>query len=340
MQTQRRKSEAGATLTEVVLASLLLCLILLGAGAFGGGMGAQALLNQRARIGREWADTGMAQIAARARRAPSTKPRTEAPVWTGITNYDDLGNGSLRKTGPDGWNSAASASQQFLATDAYVEWTPPANGSAITLSGTAGSNVMIFGNGNPVIGVWAAIYENGVEVAHTSGAGAALFGGHLGGDRYRIELKNRVRYWRIRSGTYTLLYESTNPLPGFPLNTIFNSQYSNTRVDNVILHGVLSDPLALPDGGTTAAGGPCVAPYCDFVWAAPRQGGQVSAPMALAPGTAPPQGSLLLFVRRFKVETKNPSWGLREISMALAETTDAQPFLTEKTEINSNQMTP
>lgn len=336
-----RRGEAGFTIVEGVIAALLLCVMMIGAGALFGGEASKALLAQRQRVGREWADSGLAEIASRARRAPSGRPRTEAPLWTQLTGYEDLGAGNLRKTAATAWNTSYTLTlQQILATDSYVEFTPPPNGVSVALFGSDGSNFnLVIGTGNPSVGVWMGIYENGVIVTDTC-CEPYVIPAHLGGDRYRIEMADKVRYWRIRGQTRTIIYESKNPLPGYPVTGYFNNLIQNDKIQDAVMHGVLSDPLALPDGGSITPGGPCGAPFCDYVWMQPRQGGTVSAPFALAPDAAPPQGSLLLFVRRFKIETSQSSWGLRKVTMTLADATDSQPFITNSTEVNSNPTAP
>lgn len=332
-----RKGEAGSTIIEGVLAALLLCLMMLGAGSLFGAQTTKALLNQRQRVGREWADTGLAQLAARARRAPSGKPRTEYGAITTCGGCEPLTNGSARKTATSGYGTEGEMSQQWAYGDGWADFIPPVNYGGMTLVGPTSSRGIAIGHGGDMV-----ITENGWHMAHTHWGTLTK---HQGGDRYRIEFKGGTwNYYRYRGTTRELLFTDPGtygvPQPGFPMKATFWIYYEGNELRDMTLSGIFVDPNALPDGGSVTPGSACVAPYCDYVWAQPRQGGTVTAPFVLAPNVAAPSGAIRLFVRRFKVETTNGDWGLRKVSMALAETNSSQPFITNTTEINSNPTTP
>ena len=136
-------------------------------------------------------------------------------TWSSIVNGTNLGNGSLRKTSAGTWDFSASATQTLLAGDGYVEATAANYNQSITLNGAGGDRSIIIGSGG-----WAAIYENGVEVAGTYGhPPAQTFSPHASGDRYRIEITDGVlRYIRYRSVTREILFASTAALPNYPLS--------------------------------------------------------------------------------------------------------------------------
>lgn len=130
----------------------------------------------------EWQKTALAQL-------------TRKVTWASIVNGTNLGNGSVRKTSTGAWDFSANAAQTLLRGDGYFESTASLYNQSITLGGSDGaSRALVVGSGG-----WAAIYENGQEVADTSPIGNIT--AHISGDRYRLEIANgALRYVRYRSG--------------------------------------------------------------------------------------------------------------------------------------------
>lgn len=334
MRRPGRSSEAGFTLVEAVVSAALLALVILFVAGVLGAQSVLAVLNERTRFGQEWADTGLAEIAARASRPPGTINRVEAPVWVGLArDIENLGNGTLRRSEESGTGEAA-ALQQFLTSGGYVEWTPEP-GATLLLTGSDGRARTLSLSADSTL----EVAEDGAVVASSAEAigGGATFPTHQPGDRYRMELVQggavRLRYSRVREGVVSSLFDSEAEPLTYPLAVRLRLSAIGVTVRDVRLNGALTDPASLADGGTVATGTPCVAPYCDVVWRAPRTGAAESAPQALPDGVAPPDGSELLFVRRYEVVTLDADLGLRRVTMTLAPSAAAPPFLTRETRV-------
>lgn len=326
-------SEAGSTLVEAVVSAGLLALVIVFVAGVLGAQSTLAVLNERARFGQEWADTGLAEIAARASRPPDAVTRAEAPLWVGLKQgMENMGNGTLRRVN-EGGTGEATALQQFLA-GGYVEWTPEP-GAVLLLAGSDGRTCSLSLGMDSTL----EVTEDGTVVASSVEAvgGRPMLSTHQPGDRYRAELIQggsiRLRYSRVRDGVVAGLFDSEAALPSYPLAVRLRLSAPAVMVRDVRLNGALTDPASLADGGTTVSAAPCVAPYCDVIWRAPRVGAAEFAPQALPDGVAPPDGSEMLFVRRYEVVTLNADLGLRSINMTLAPSSAAPPFLTRQTRV-------
>lgn len=334
MKRSGAKGEAGFTLVEAVVSAALLALVIIFVAGVLGAQSALAVLNERARFGQEWADTGLAEIAARASRPPGAVIRAEAPVWVGLAQgMENLGNGTLRRLDASGTGEAA-ALQQFLTGGGYVEWSPEP-GTALLLVGSNGrTRALRLGMDSTL-----EVTEDETVVANSVRADAAgqTLAAHQPGDRYRVELIQdgavRLRYSRVRGDIVSNLFDSETEPPSYPLAVRLRLSAPEVTVRDVRLNGALTDPASLADGGTNATGAPCAAPFCDVVWRAPRTGAAEFAPQALPEGVSPPEGSELLFVRRYEVVTLNADLGLRRIIMTLAPSAAAAPFLTRETRV-------
>src|SRR6185295_3350087 len=167
----------------------------------------------------EWQNTVVAQT-------------TRITGWESIVNGTDLGGGTVRKTSADGWNFTAVPQERLLAGDGYFESTSSSPVlQQISLIGANGAaRTLVFGTGG-----WAAIYENDVEVAATSGSGATI-PVHLAGDRYRLEVASDVlRYVLYRNGTRTVMYTSANALPPYPIKLQLDSNPLNSEWQNTVV---------------------------------------------------------------------------------------------------------
>jgi YD repeat-containing protein len=165
----------------------------------------------------EWQKTVLAQLTRKA-------------TWLSITNGINLGNGSVKKTSTGVWDFSANAVQTLLRGDGYFESTASMYNQSISLGGSDGAGrALVVGTGG-----WAAIYENGQEVANTSPIGNIA--PHASGDRYRLEIANgSLRYVRYRTGARSVMYTSANSLPAYPLNFGLGASPQNAEWQNTVI---------------------------------------------------------------------------------------------------------
>jgi type II secretory pathway pseudopilin PulG len=334
MRRTNPSSEAGFTLVEAVVSAALLALVMIFVAGVLGAQSTLAVLNERARFGQEWADTGLSEIAARASRPTGAVNRNEAPLWVGLTQgIENMGNGTLRRV-DEGGTGEATALQQFLTGGGYVEWTPEP-GAVLLLAGSDDRTCSLSLGMDSTL----EVTEGGTVVASSVEAvgNRPALSTHQPGDRYRLEMIQggsiHLRYSRVRDGVVSGLFDSESELPSYPLAVKLRLSAPAVTVRDVRLNGALTDPASLADGGTTVPAAPCVAPYCDVIWRAPRVGAAEFSPQALPDGVAPPDGSEMLFVRRYEVVTVDAEMGLRSITMTLAPSSTAPPFLTRQTRV-------
>lgn len=174
----------------------------------------------------EWQNTVIAQLS-------------QVASWSSITNGIDLGNGSVRKTSTGVWDFYAGISQPLVSGNGYVESTTSYYNESVNTGGSDGSSgAIVVGTGG-----WAAIYENGVEVAATTGHPSnATIAPHAPGDRYRIEIsRGKVRYVRYRAGVRTLMFTSANALPAYPLWFGLGASFQNSEWQNTIFSDNVSE---------------------------------------------------------------------------------------------------
>ncbi|MGH9968613.1 MAG: Ig-like domain-containing protein, partial [Pyrinomonadaceae bacterium] len=167
----------------------------------------------------EWQKTVFAQL-------------TRKSTWSSITSGIDLGGGSVRKTSTGVWDFSANSAQTLLRGDGYFESTASYYNQSINLSGTDGAvRAIVVGTGG-----WAAIYENGVEVAATSGhIPSETIAAHAAGDRYRLEISNsKLGYVRYRAGVRTLMFTSAASLPAYPLSFSLGASFQNSEWQNSV----------------------------------------------------------------------------------------------------------
>jgi YD repeat-containing protein len=157
---------------------------------------------------------------------------TQSVSWSTITNGIDLGAGSVRKTSTGAWDFSAGITQQLVYGSGYLESTASYYNQSFIVGGSDGTwGAIVVGTGG-----WAAIYENNVEVAATSGHGPSeTIGAHAAGDRYRIEVsRGKLRYVRYRAGVRTLMFTSTNALPAYPLSFSLGASFQNSEWQSTI----------------------------------------------------------------------------------------------------------
>jgi YD repeat-containing protein len=164
----------------------------------------------------EWQKTVLGQLTRKA-------------TWVAIANGVDTGNGTVQKTSTGTWDFSATAAQTLARGDGYFESTASYWNHSISVSGTDGAGrALIVGTGG-----WAAIYENGVEVANTSPLGN--ISAHGAGDRYRLEISNNtLRYVRYRGGIRSVIYTSANSLPAYPLSFSLGMSFQGSEWQNSV----------------------------------------------------------------------------------------------------------
>lgn len=164
----------------------------------------------------EWQNTVITQLSQNA-------------TWSSITNGIDLGNGSVRKTSTGAWDFSAVGRQQLVFGSGYFESTASYWNHSINLGGSDGAGrSLVVGTGG-----WAAIYENGAEVANTSPLGNIT--PHAAGDRYRLEMsRGKLRYVRYRAGVRTIMFTSTNTIPAYALGYSLGMSFQNSEWQNTI----------------------------------------------------------------------------------------------------------
>ncbi len=153
--------------------------------------------------------------------------------WSSLTNGTDLGNGSVRKTSTGAWDFSATALQTLLAGDGYFESTAANFNQSIAVTGANGQGrAIVIGSGG-----WVGLYENNVEVAATVGYGPSqTITPHGAGDRYRIEITNSIlRYIRYRGAVREVMFQSTAPLPTYPMTASLGMSPQNAEWQKTVL---------------------------------------------------------------------------------------------------------
>lgn len=154
---------------------------------------------------------------------------TRKATWSSIVNGIDMGNGSVKKTSTGAWDFSATAAQKLQRGDGYFESTASYWNHSINLTGANGaSRSLVLGSGG-----WAAIYENGQEVANTSPL--MNLTPHAAGDRYRLEITNNTLcYVRYRAGLRAVIYTSANPVSAYPLSFSLGASFQNSEWQNTV----------------------------------------------------------------------------------------------------------
>ncbi len=246
-----RESERGATLVEYVIgAGLLFMMLIVGAvvlAKFNVTTAAYAEVNDLDETRAVVADLVKNDFDGAGRNLSRPEPPqagTIQPTFRQHADFDTGTPGQLRRVASSGWSST-NLNYAFAVGAANLgkfDFTPPPNQSAVTLWSPAGGGqfTIIMGGGNPAIGVWVGIYENGVEVANTSPIGNIP--PHLGGDRYGLYIERGssgpvIKLYRTR-GTSTITYwSSPMTVPPYPLTIAASIFGQNTSMTNVTMDG-------------------------------------------------------------------------------------------------------
>lgn len=246
-----RESERGSTLVEYIIgAGVLFVMLIVGAvvlAKFNVTTAAYAEVNELDETRAVVSDLVKNDFDGAGRNLTRPEPPlagTIRPTFRQHADFDTGTPGRLRRIASSGWSSANLnfAFGVGAANLGKFDFTPPPNQSAVTLWSPAGGNqfTIIMGGGNPAIGVWVGIYENGVEVANTSPMGNIP--PHLGGDRYGLYIERGgsgpvINLYRTR-GTSTITYwSSPMTVPPYPLTISASVWGQNTSMTNVTMDG-------------------------------------------------------------------------------------------------------
>lgn len=256
---RRRDSERGATILEYLIAAVITAILLIAAVA------AISKFTRVAAATREVSDFEEARAAVaditrtdldgagrNLTRPQAPGAGTEQAAFPTSTDYSSSA-GTLTKTGASGWTTTSTMTRGLGSGIGSFSLTPPANGAAAWVYGSDGSSFgIVIGFGS-----WMAVYENWTEVASTCCRSAQeTIPPHIAGDVYKFSVEmnstsppgSRIRLYRTRAGTTTLLWTGSGPVPPYPLGLgaqIFNQ---NDSVSNVSVTGA---PIINLSGGNT-----------------------------------------------------------------------------------------
>lgn len=246
-----RESERGSTLVEYIIgATILFVMLIVGAvvlAKFNVTTAAYAEVNELDETRAVVSDLVKNDFDGAGRNLTRPEPPlagTIQPTFRQHADFDTSTPGQLRRIAASGWSST-NLNFAFAVGAANLgkfDFTPPPNQSAVTLWSPAGGGqfTIIIGGGNPAVGVWVGIYENGVEVANTSPIGNIP--PHLGGDRYGLYIERGssgpvIKLYRTR-GTSTITYwSSPMTVPPYPLTISASVWGQNTSMTNVTMDG-------------------------------------------------------------------------------------------------------
>lgn len=328
MSCHKISSCAGFTIVEALVAAVIGLLAFLLVTGFLGLYSLKVALDERQKFARGYADSAFTTLVSRVRR--SNRPQTltanstssQPAAWTSLpASVRDLGGGTIKSTGE---GVTASASQKLTGGNGSVSFSPSV-GTVSSLSAGLNFSLRVDGGG------WTVI-----EDGNTIQSGA-----FNDGDRFRLSsFGSRGFLYQIRrDGTESPLARSRGVF-GSPIQFDVTLN-QNAMVRDVVLtnfdslqSGAGTESL-LADGGDTTPGGTCVFPYCALVLLPPRVNGVESPPMIVDPAssTAAQPDLQLVAVERFKIETLDAVRGLRKITLTLAATRDANPFVSLSTQV-------
>lgn len=246
-----RGSQRGAALVEyVIAAAIVFAMLIVGAGVlakFNVTTAAYAETSELDETRAVLSDLIKNDFDGAGRNLTRPEPPqagTIQPTFRQHADFDTSTPGQLRRVAPSGWSST-NLNYAFAVGAANLgkfEFTPPPNMSSVTLWSPAGGGqfTITIGGGNPSIGVWVGIYENGTEVANTSPT--ANIPPYLGGDRYGLYIERGssgpvIKLYRTR-GTSTITYwSSPMTVPPYPLTLSVSVWGQNTAMTNVTMDG-------------------------------------------------------------------------------------------------------
>lgn len=253
-----RDKEKGLTLVECILAvSATALLIIAAVGLFtvyarrtAAAAEVSTLEEDRAALAQIWKsdlDGGGRNLT----RPQASGAGTEQGEFLPAATYVSSG-GVLTKTGRTGWNEHALMSRGLGNGLGSFTFTPMTNSGGWIYGSDQRSFGLIVGADG-----WMAIYDNWVEVARTCcRKPSEIIPAHNPGDAYRfsLELKTEgepgtlMRLYRIRGGTPSLLWTSSQTVPNYPLGfgaTIYDQGQTISEIS------VMGAPIISLAGGTT-----------------------------------------------------------------------------------------
>jgi hypothetical protein len=167
------------------------------------------------------------------------------PAFLQNSDFDTGTPGRLLRTATSGWTGTAltRAFSAGAAGLAKFDFTPPPTMSSVSIYGTGGGGnfTLVIGNGNPAVGVWTAVYENGVLAAQSCCSGPVI-PPHLGGDSYGIHVERGdagpvVKLYRTRGGSTDAIWTSQAAAPPYPLTASASVYGQNTAITDFTMEG-------------------------------------------------------------------------------------------------------
>ncbi|MET0553063.1 MAG: chitobiase/beta-hexosaminidase C-terminal domain-containing protein, partial [Vicinamibacteria bacterium] len=162
-------------------------------------------------------------------------------AWTEVVGVA-LSRDTVTKTGAAGWNSGMASANQITTGDGYVEFTAGQNTTSRAAGLANGDTAQTLADIEYAIHLRA----DGIVTVSESGASVDDFGGYIGTDRFRVELRGgTVRYLKNGAVFYTSVVAPTYPLR------------ADTAFDTVggVLEDLLVEPLVWSSvTGATATG--------------------------------------------------------------------------------------
>ncbi|MFL6284631.1 MAG: hypothetical protein ACJ74Q_15905 [Pyrinomonadaceae bacterium] len=236
-----RRGERGASLIEYLIGAAILFLMLVVGAAVMAKMNSTTaaylevseLEQQRSDL----ADTLRTDFDGAGRNLTRAEPSgTGTEYWTAPSDsYYSVSPGTITRTLSNASMPWKDATRGFGSGLGYITFTGNTPTFHAELLGADGASRRISISNNTVY-----LYEdNNLSAASFSWPGTALVTPHQAGDTYRIAIADTptgraVCYYRGRAGTETLLYQSTKPLPAYPITprlAIYNTgSFSDLKI--------------------------------------------------------------------------------------------------------------
>lgn len=162
--------------------------------------------------------------------------------WTNAVGVA-VGRDTLTKTGAAGWNSGVTSGNQISSGDGYVEFTAGQNTTSRAAGLATGDAALTLADIEYAIHLRA----DGIVAVSESGTSAGEFGGYVGTDRFRVELRGGVvRY--LKNGA---LFHTSAVAPSYPLRADTAFDTASGIIEDVQVETIVWTNAA----GVTATGG-------------------------------------------------------------------------------------
>jgi alpha-tubulin suppressor-like RCC1 family protein len=186
-------------------------------------------------------------------------------LWTTSTGMS-VSNGSLSKTGAAGWNAGAFSANFITRGDGFVEFTAGQNNTS-RIAGLGANNPAQVPQALADIEYGIHLRADGLVTVREAGVSQGDFGGYLGTDRFRVEVRgNTVRY--VKNGaeflshtftpTYALRMEAAFETTGASLHDLMVEEFLWTNEVGVAVVGstlVNTAPPGIATSSRTFASG-------------------------------------------------------------------------------------